>query len=171
MVFLWAKDIRVSCPLELASVSALALALASALASTSALALKFGVLHLHLLVGKLMTCTAMSMTGAVGKLVIILLLFMVFLWVKDIRVSCPLELELSHIDEGQSLLRVYMILGYFLYCQLILWWNLNFIMVSKQGCSRVKPNGHTRSMSPICCPCVCLKIRHTCGGLLRVVPH
>ncbi|RXI01094.1 hypothetical protein DVH24_001328, partial [Malus domestica] len=31
--------------------------------------------------------------GGVGKLFIILLLFMVFLWAKDIRVSCPLELS------------------------------------------------------------------------------
>ncbi|RXH70129.1 hypothetical protein DVH24_007385 [Malus domestica] len=52
-------------------------------ASALALALEFGVLHPHLLVGKLMTCTAMSLTGGVGKLVISLFLFMVFLWDKD----------------------------------------------------------------------------------------
>ncbi|RXH70095.1 hypothetical protein DVH24_007351 [Malus domestica] len=41
-------------------------------------------LHPHLLVGKLMMCTAMSLTGDVEKLVI-LLLFMVFLWAKDLE--------------------------------------------------------------------------------------
>ncbi|RXH69161.1 hypothetical protein DVH24_031494 [Malus domestica] len=37
--------------------------------------------------------------GSVGKLVIILLLFMVFLWAKDIRVSCPLRIRLWEHDE------------------------------------------------------------------------
>ena len=60
-------------------------------------------------------------------------------------------IKLSHIGEGQDLLCAYMILGYSSYCQLVLWWNLNFIMVSEQGCPCVKP-GHTRSMSPSCCP-------------------
>ncbi|RXH68601.1 hypothetical protein DVH24_030934, partial [Malus domestica] len=50
-------------------------------ASALILALEFGVLHPHLLVGKLKACTA-----TVGKLVISLFLFMVFLWDKDIRI-------------------------------------------------------------------------------------
>ena len=68
------------------------------------------------------------------------------------------------------LLYAYMVLGYSPYCQLVLWWNLNFIMVSEQGCPRVKPNGHTRSRSPSCCPRVGLKIRHTCGGHVESCP-
>ncbi|CAN6702293.1 unnamed protein product [Malus baccata var. baccata] len=39
---------------------------------------------------------------------------------------------LSHIGDGQCLLCAYMVLGYSPYCQLVLWWNLNFIMVSEQ---------------------------------------
>ncbi|RXI06653.1 hypothetical protein DVH24_025789 [Malus domestica] len=54
LVFVW--------KLEFASASALASA------SAMALTLEFGVLHPHILVGKLMTCTTMSLTGGVGKL-------------------------------------------------------------------------------------------------------
>ncbi|RXH87803.1 hypothetical protein DVH24_034703 [Malus domestica] len=41
----------------------------------------------------------------------------------------------------------------------------------RAGYPRVKSNSQTRSTSPSCCPHVGLKIRHTCGSVLRVVPH
>ncbi|RXH92121.1 hypothetical protein DVH24_021144 [Malus domestica] len=87
MIFLWAKDSRVSCPLELVGIGI-----------SIGICIDIGTDIEIWSLASASTCWQThdvyrhEFDGAVGKLVIILLLFMVFLWAKDIRVFCPLEL-------------------------------------------------------------------------------
>ncbi|RXH73993.1 hypothetical protein DVH24_016815 [Malus domestica] len=64
----------------------------------------------------------------------------------------------SHIDEIVDIAWAYKSLGYSPYCQLVLWWNFNFLYGIRAGCPTCETRRlHVLHITPLCCPCFTLE--------------